>query len=261
MHNWLFPTIPVCLRYGFTSFCDEAGTYCSDDPSYQQCSVCQASSSKAPQIVYPQTSTSSSLKRTSTSMMDNPFTEAYNQTKRQRLSRLTAANAFVDSMKAALLFFSNTCAYCKVHGQTVKKHSITACPLLQGSHHGAVGKYLGWKKLLKYNPNFHGPICYFCHVPQCHDTLHGVFGSATDCEHPDVVAPVAYAIYHSGPLRSAAQEHFKSEWEDTSHFLKWLIGRPVHDQGSNMTALLLWYHAHQVDQHHRPHIPIGGTST
>jgi hypothetical protein len=249
MHKWLFPTTPICLRYGFTSFCDEAGTYCSDDPSYQKCSVCQASSSNMPQVTYCQNpSSSSSSKRTATSMMNNPFTEAYNKSKRQRVSRLTTANAFVDRMKAALLFFSNTCAYCKVHGQTTNKHAITTCPLLQGSHQGAISKYLSWKKLLSYNPNHHGPICYFCHVPQCHDTLHSTFGSADDCEHPDVVAPVAYAIYHSELLQLAAQEHFKLEWGNLSQFVTWLNSRPVDGEGSNLTALLLWYHAYQVNQ-------------
>jgi len=228
MYKWLFPTTPVCLRYGLTTFCDEAGTYCADDPSYQKCSVCQAASSNTPQVTYPQNSaSSSSLKRTATSMMNNPFTDAYNKSKRQRVSRLTAANTFVDRMKAALLFFSNTCSYCKVHGQTDKKHAITACPLLRGSHQGAISKYLAWKKLLTYDPNHHDSICYYCHVPQCHDTLHGTFGSPDDCEHPDVVAPIAYAIYHSEMLRSAAEDHFKCEWDNLNHFLKWSNGKPV----------------------------------
>ena len=248
MHKWLFPTTPVCLRYGLTSFCDEAGTYCTDDPSYQKCSVCQALSSNTPQVTYPQNSLSSSLKRTATTMINNPFTDAYNNSKRQRISRLTTANTFVDTMKAALLFFSNTCSYCKVHGQTINKHAITACPLLRHSHQGAINKYLTWKKLLSYHPNHHGPICYYCHVPQCQDTLHGPFGSPDDCEHPDVVAPVAYAIYQSETLRSVAEDHFKCQWDNLDGFSTWLNGRPVDREGSNMTALLLWYHACQVHQ-------------
>lgn len=149
---------------------------------------------------------------------------------------------YVDKMKRALEYFSGSCAYCQICNTAVPtQHSITSCPLLAG---GAIGQYISWRNALKYNEKYHGPICFRCHVPQCHDQLHRTFvrGSAQGCDYPDVIAPVAYAIYHLEYLRSAAQTHFTQKWPSLAEYTTWINSKPEPNEQSNLTALLLWYH-------------------
>jgi len=252
MYKWVFPSTPTCLRFGLTAFCDGVGTSCLDNNSYQRCSICQPiplpghTSSHSPHT--NSRSSSSTLKRSAASISSTPSTSsldlAFQTSKRRKTGRHISELQYVDRMRAALEYFRGTCAYCKMYGIKTEPHSIILCPrLLQQQQQP--GPYLSWRQDIKYNKDFHIKICFFCHVPQCHDKLHKTFskdGSA--CEYPDVVAPVAYAIYNIPNLHSAATSHFKQRWRSLYEFVTWINQQPDMGQRSNLTALTLWYHMH-----------------
>jgi hypothetical protein len=246
MYKWIFPSSPICLRHGLTSFLDPKGTYCHDDPSYQKCSVCQPPPPppKVASIVHhPSANNShvagpSSLKRKATSAVD-PFADAWEVSKRKRVDREMEDLLFVDRMKKALEHFSGSCAYCQVHQKHSVKHAIISCPQLPGS---GCYQYISWRDRIKYTEKFHERICFRCHVPQCHDQLHRTFVTGSgSCDYPDVVAPVAYGIYHIDHLKSAAEAHFKQTWVLLLEFSTWINLKPTKDK-SNLAALLLWYY-------------------
>ena len=251
MYKWVFPSKPKCLRFGLTAFCDGVGTSCLDDNSYQKCSICQPipcpghTSSHNPHT--NSQSSSSTLKRSAAFISSTPSTSsldlAFHTSKQRKTGRHISEHQYVDTMKAALMYFSGTCAYCKMYGTNTNSHSIIHCPqLLQQQQ---LAPFLSWRQDIQYSKKFHIKICFFCHVPQCHDKLHKTFakdGSA--CQYPDILAPVAYAIYNIPHLHSAATSHSKQQWRTVDEFVTWINQQPAIGQRSNLTALILWYHTH-----------------
>lgn len=235
-HQWLFPKTPLCLRYGLTLFCDGTGTNCGDHPSYQKCSVCSPSLLNiCPSPPQPL----SSLKRST----EDPIEEAYRISKKRRVEKQTLQLNYVDKMMHALEFFCKICPYCKVNGNDVPKHDLLRCPQLM-SHHKGSAVYIDWRKMIKYDSTIHHKLCYFCHVPQCDDKLHGPFvrGTSKGCFYPDIIAPVVYAILHNSTLVKGAQTHFKQNWENRTQQIDWLCGLPIEGEKSNISALFLWYY-------------------
>ena len=234
MHQWLFPIEQVCLRYGLTLFCDGRGTYCLDDDSYQNCSVCQPSLlNDCP----PPPAPSTSLKRPA----EDHINEAYRVNKLRRINKETQRYSYMDKMKSALDFFTYICAYCKVYGEDIPKHNILTCPLM--INHAGYSSYINWRNKIKYGKHHH-KMCYRCHVPQCDDKLHGTFvkGSSQGCLYPDIIAPVAYAIFRENTLLTAACAYFKQTWSNSEDLMNWLNGKPIEGEKSNLTALFLWYY-------------------
>ena len=232
MYHWLFPPKPICLRYGITKFCDGQGTYCHDDSTYLNCSVCQ------PSLLYdcpPSYVQSPTLKRPAKDHIE----EAYRISKQRKIDKDTQKLSYVDKMKRSLDFFRDTCAYCKIYGKEGSKHDILHCPLLiaQGQH----STYVDWRNMIRYGKHHH-KLCYRCHVPQCNDKLHGTFvKGSTGCVYPDIIAPVVYAICHDQSLLSGAIVYFKQKWNNLEELMTWLNGQPINGEKSNLTALFLWY--------------------
>ena len=234
MHQWLFPTRPICLRYGLTLFCDGRGTNCYDDDSYQNCSVCQ------PSLLNDCPTTpliSQSIKRPAEDLID----EAYHINKQRKIHKEAQRLSYVDKMKCSLDFFQDICALCKVYGHDVSKHNIFVCPQLTTPKDHL--SYVNWRNMIKYGKH-HRKMCYRCHVPQCDDKLHGTFvkGSGQGCHYPDIIAPVAYAICQHHSLLSSACVHFKQKWSNSAELITWLNDKPIDGEKSNLTALFLWYY-------------------
>lgn len=247
VYNWIFPSKKTCLRFGLTAFIDGVGISCLEDNTFQKCNICKP----LPPLHHTAslgTSTgsqpsSSSLKRPAALISSSPPTSstelAFHTSKRRKTDRQMDQLHYVDRMKAALDYFRGTCAHCKVHGINDVSHSIMVCPGLAQKN---INSYLSWRKTIQYS-NFHGKICYRCHVPQCDGKLHPTFtkGGYT-CQFPDILAPMAYGIYNLDHLNSKAALHFKKQWNSLEEFVSWINDRPAVGEQSNITALALWYH-------------------
>jgi hypothetical protein len=102
--------------------------------------------------------------------------------------------------------------------------------------------YLDWQQTLRYTDKLHGSICFFCHIPQCDDTLHPTFEEqAGSCEYQDILSGTALAIYNHEQWKCRAQKNFVCHWLTFAHFTAWLNGKPVAGHKTNMSALFLWY--------------------
>lgn len=237
MYKWLFSKKKICLRYGMTIFCDGVGTYCHNDSSYQKCSICEPSLLNS---TINTSSTNHSTKRPAEDRLD----EAYRISKQRKINKETQSLDYVDRMKRSLDFFKDICAYCKVHGKDVPKHNILDCPQLAADQYKDRSSYIRWRDDIQYHKERHNRICYFCHVPQCHDRLHPTFvkGSPRVCTYPDIVAPVVYGICHKPAILSCAREYFYQEWNNMTEFMTWVNSIPINGEKSNLTALFSWYY-------------------
>jgi len=236
IYKWLYPTKPICLRYGLTIFCDGKGTYCQDDSSYQKCSICQ------PSLLNNCTFIGHSSQLTKRPAKDT-LDEAYHISKQRKIDKEAQSFKYVDRMKHSLEYFNNICPYCKVHGIDAPKHSILGCPQLIAHDYKHHSSYINWRNSISYK-SYHSSICYFCHVPQCHHQLHGPFvkGSTKGCIYPDVIGPVVYAIAQKPALLSRAGTYFNQQWRNSMELITWLNGKPSKEEKSNTTALFSWYY-------------------
>ena len=92
--------------------------------------------------------------------------------------------------------------------------------------------------------DYHKSICFQCHIPQTDDQFHVtvVKGSREACDHPNVIAPVAYGVYKYFGIQSAAAKHFwQRMWISVNQFTNWINVKPIKGQESNLSALFLWY--------------------
>lgn len=261
MMDWLYPTPPgICLRLGLTSFCDGQGITCQQSPNSQLCVVCQNPSiskeqvhsvkplfhntsfgsvpSSAHSIISNSTPSHPSVKR----KFGTAFQSAFELSKRRKIDQSQQEIEFVQRMKQALSRFHGICALCHIHGKEAEKHNLPDCPMWRILNL-SLGTYFGWKRAIKYG-RYHGPICWKCQIPPCSDTLHAPFSSrGTDaCEYPDVLAPVAFGIFHDDELAKEAQLAIGERWGTSLvSFAAWLGKKPQEGHYSNMTTLFLWF--------------------
>ncbi|KAG2005388.1 hypothetical protein CC2G_001794 [Coprinopsis cinerea AmutBmut pab1-1] len=139
------------------------------------------------------------------------FAGAAQAVKQRRIMKEMSSLEYVNRFRSCLNLFNAQCPTCLVHGSSVLPHSkFFACPFI-GSQHKA------------------------------DERLHKTFtGRPSDCEYPDIVAPVAFAIFGNIKIREAAQAKFGVSWQTMDEFVAWLNGPTVEGARSNITALFMW---------------------
>ncbi len=263
MHNFVWDTT-TCLRYAITEFSDGEGVFCRDDPKRQLCSNCKAARpSHLPSLQSKQVPSKPTMTRyiSNRDISKNPigqkrtadeeqigqkrkaggktraFEDQFQNAKRARVEREIEDIEYVSRFKLALALFQSSCSFCMLHGKHVMSHSIVRCPTLGPR----IPDYKQWKGNLKIGGKGSASSCYFCHVPQCNDQLHPAFSRPENCQYPDIVAPLAFGIFHNEDLRAQAEEHFQTRWPTLYSFTKWLGGPVVPLAKTNISALFLWY--------------------
>ena len=137
--------------------------------------------------------------------------------------------------------FLGVCVVCRVRGYPAASHNLLDCRTFYEFRVQEHPEYLDWRKTIKYS---HGVrACYYCHVPQGpNDMLHKKFvGNNSNCEYPDILAPLAYTLFSVNHLLTAAQQYFSVTWADHKSFAKWLSSPSSHGQDTNLCALFMWY--------------------
>ena len=238
-----------CFRYAITLFFDGVGVYCQNNPNCLPCSNCckvikshQSAAIRPPDIIQssPEVvpdSEATSRKRKSigkTTAFDNQLHAA----KRNKTKRSLELLKYVEVFKSCLAIFQSSCAYCLVFKKSSGYHELFKCPVL----YNKTSDYKAWKKGIKYNPSHPNKSCWFCHLPQCDDLLHPQFTtSPEDCNYPDIVAPIAFAIFQIDEYRQEAETHFEVQWPSIKAFTEWLVGKPHKNEQTNISALFIWY--------------------
>ncbi|KAF8803079.1 hypothetical protein BYT27DRAFT_7260412 [Phlegmacium glaucopus] len=209
-----------CFRYAITLFFDGIGVYCQDSPG---CSPCRNRKIHHPVIYSPAIIQSSpeplphseaaSRKRKSIGKTTT-FEAQLCAAKKRKTERSLEVLKYVEVFKTCLAIFQSSCAYCIVFQKTDCNHELFKCPVL----HDKLSDYKAWKKSITYNPKHSNKTYWFCHVPQCHDLLHPQFTTPEDCDYPDIVAPVAFAIFQIDEYRHEAENHFQAKWKSIKAF-------------------------------------------
>lgn len=217
-----------CIRFLITNFNDGVGVLCKDSSKASLCSRCQQS--PAPR------------KRKAAATAD-PFAQSAEDVKKRKVMKAYQDSAYIEAFQRALSKFSNTCAFCGVFDKVTEYHPITRCRTLHNDVENiSFGSYQDWKQKIYYGPNHPSAVCFHCHIPQCDDLLHEEFTpGAKNCTNPDVVGPVAFAVYCLPNLKSGAEEALGTKWKSIDGYLKWLNASPVTGHKTNMTAVFLWY--------------------
>ena len=237
-----------CLRYAITLFFDGVGVDCPNSPGSLPCTNCRKASKthqstviRPPAIiqssaeVFPDSETTSK-KRKSIGKI-TAFDVQLHAAKKSKTERSLELLKYVEVFKSCLAIFQSSCAYCSVFKKLSGYHELFKCPVL----HDKISDYKEWKKSIKYNPRHPNKSCWFCHLPQCQDLLHPQFTSPDDCNYPDIVAPIAFAIFQVDEYRQKAEIHFEVQWPSIKAFTEWLVGPPHKNEQTNISALFLWY--------------------
>lgn len=243
-YTWQYPK---CLRHVITTFCDGAGVYCFDSPTRELCSACRRANQIKAALPLPLPAAPSgsalwpdlpkvALGKRKAPGKTSAFSAQVQATKRLNQEFETKDIEYVNNFRMSLSFFQTVCAFCSLNGIQARHHSILHCPSMR--KHSTT--YQTWKKRIVYGKN-HCTTCFFCHVPQCHDSLHATFSRGTDCEFPDVIAPIAFGIFTIEHYRTMAQQHFGVEWSSSITFSHWLNGPTIEGEKTNISALFLWY--------------------
>ncbi|KAG1762154.1 P-loop containing nucleoside triphosphate hydrolase protein [Suillus occidentalis] len=253
-----------CLRYGSTLYVDGRGIECREDEKNQPCCVCNKDSDqravstaassphqRTAAIVEASASSSGRARTDATkkrpfseiSEAADPFAEATANSKKLRTGRQEERMKRVDRMRTALNKLKDKgCTLCYASGYSQREvHKLGRCPSWEDIG-CTLGKYFDWKKDIRYSD--HKGICWKCHVPTCGDELHAplVKEKGDDrCDWPDIVVPLALAIFLHTDLKEAAEKYFGVEWATMGEFTRWLVKPPGPGCHSKGMDLLLWY--------------------
>lgn len=160
-------------------------------------------------------------------------------------ARAARLNVYIATLTDALAYLDLHCAVCLIFqgNRSRKCKNIHECPTAKSSA-GFVPDYMNWASTIKYDIKGGRAICYKCHVPSIHDTLHAPFiaGSKEACVAHQTISVVAFSIFRSYKHKSPAQAYFKQDWDSNrDKFTKWLGAKPAEERSSNMVDLMLWY--------------------
>ena len=241
-----------CLRYGITLYTDGMGVGCHQDKINQICSVCSQDEDHCPQEIQmanmPRHKASMSTFTGSTTQdMPSSFTEASNQVRQLRAQQEYGILGMAEHLQRELQSLLRMCCICLIHppSRPIGQHNLMECPSLEEHLNATWTTYKQWRQRLQYHKH-HSKICFICHVPQITDSLHPTFtkakkGDKVECEYSDIIAPLAFAIYHHMILRSHAERYFGVTWSNMTMFTNWLMDVPRKDRHSNLIDLFLWY--------------------
>jgi len=243
--NMLFDS-EECLRYCMTLYNDGRGIRCSDDEENQICSRCELSKGKGKNRAHfamdsrKMSAAAAGIKRKTQSA----FESAYQAAKMRRVEITAEEQEYVANFQRALTCYRATCVLCIVKDGTHDDHDFRSCPTLMsmfGNDDGTKGLFLykSFKNKLHYDHTIHNPICYYCHVPICHNLLHEPVGTAVTCTYPDVVDCIGWTLYQGAGTRPLLQKEFSMNFNSIDSYTAWLNGSPIAGHKSNLSAVFL----------------------
>lgn len=243
---YLFPKRQQCLRYAITLHCDGLGVSCMSSSNMQLCSYCQKLPPHvAAQRPAPKPQTCSVEGGDMQLPVDGTFGYAFHQTRDIMEARAAILSAYIATIRDALTYLDHHCGVCHVTlgDKTKNCKNIHNCPTAQAAK-GFIPDYMGWCTTILYDTKGGRAICYYCHVPSIHDTLHTEFvkGSKEGCVLHEAISVVTFSIFNSVKIKAKAEVHFNQTWEqDRKKFTTWLGAKPAAGKTSNMIDLILWY--------------------
>jgi len=145
------------------------------------------------------------------------FESAHQAAKMCWVEIMAEEQEYVANSQRALTCYRAIYTLCIVKDGIHDAHDFWFCSMLMSmfSNDNTKGLFLylykSFKNMLHYNHTIHDLICYYCHVPICHNLLHKPVRTAVICTYPDVVDCIAndgHCIKVLAGTRSLLQKKF-----------------------------------------------------
>jgi hypothetical protein len=184
------------------------------------------------------------LKRKLEDSFNDPTLKAQKMTTAMHAKKIGTVKMFEEVMQLV----GHGCGICWVMGQSeVGVHEGHMCPCMNREEREGF-KDLKWKmKYVKSGGKEAGQACYKCHINSLgHDALHARMEKGKEnCKSKNLVVPVAYAVYMSAELKSAAMVELlgfgeRRAWEGIGSYREWLVLKDK-EYGTKAMAVLGWY--------------------
>ena len=191
----------------------------------------------------PECNNSVTLKR----KLSVAFGESVEKAHKLMTMMISQKHGHLHKITQLLTLVKKACGYCLAVGHmNPRVHFGSDCPSM--SPEMQLG-YKSFRTNMVYPNDFKtSKPCYFCHICSMgDDKLHPEFvsGGSKYCPNPNMVVPLAFAVYHQGKLQKAASQHFQLEktkisWQSLIDFRNWLVQEDDIFSTKGM-ALLAWY--------------------
>jgi hypothetical protein len=170
---------------------------------------------------------------------------AVTETARKRgCTRIEAKYDKLQVFKDLFDMMGQACGYCFAHGVKLEKsdHSWQDCKRIDKA--GQMSQIRKFRLAIKF-PSTGGP-CWRCYIASMgQDTLHPEFvRGETVCTHPNLMLPLAYAIYATPKLHERAKAYFipqknGKDWNSINQYAEW-FSTPHPEFAWQSMALLKW---------------------
>ena len=158
-----------------------------------------------------------------------------------RVMSIEANQDSAEALRSLLNSLALRCPTCWVNGRDeLEPHIFVDCPHSQAYK----AAYFAWKGAIKYAKNC---CCFYCAVPQ-HANLHQrpqpSQPRGSQCVWPDIVIPIAYAVWNDVALRRAMQIRFRTNHTSLGAYGEWLgLWFQPAEQFYNAARVVLWLKA------------------
>ena len=221
-----------------TLFNNGQGIRCADEEENQICTRCELARRRPKITINIHSSPGPSIQAKKRKVLSTNFNSAHNAAKMRRTEITSDKHAYMAMFQKALSSYNNACPFCVLYGTVFDSHRLDTCSILQSLGTDALEKYKTWKLQLNYSNKHHPPICYHCHIPQCHNLLHPPFGANASRANPEVITSVAWS-QHKSHLQ--LEYEFQKQFVRMEEYVAWLNGPPISCHKSNLTTVFLWY--------------------
>jgi hypothetical protein len=142
------------------------------------------------------------------------------------------------------------CGFCFIAGVTdPKEHWMEDCPTASATQKAEFKRF---KNIVRYPTDGRPGPCWRCHISTMgQNRLHPDFVARTvTCTHPNLVLPMAYAVYSEKEWNKAAVDHFKPHksdhsWDTVEKYNKWFISKHI-TLGCQGMAIMKWVSERRV---------------
>lgn len=183
------------------------------------------------------------------------FGETANEVVKRRGSLIQGKFGQLDVFRHLFAELGQTCGYCWVYMVEGENHVHEPWDCPQMLKHNRRDEFRRFKRSISYQGAAPRP-CYQCHIVSGgQDALHApmIAGMGkSNCEYPNLVLGLAYAIWRAEKLHREAEEYLEPNkdnhsWEGIEQFAAWMSVRSPRQNMWPSMRILRWVAKYMVD--------------
>ena len=152
---------------------------------------------------------------------EKSFVEQARLAKKRKVKIKFKKENYMVSLRRAFDAIDGKCTVCMVEKRSIisgHDHMANRCTHLD------FGRFLQWKKNIRYTIHIHGPICACCHVPQIDNNLHKWISQGASvfyqCSYPDKILLLVFAVFHHSNTCHHVEAFFRVHWSTEIQYAK-----------------------------------------